>query len=237
MFNAVNAGLNFTVVGSMAGEPSGQAADGLVVGSALRGQLNDPGDLKGMKVAVNGGPGAAGGYLLAQALAPYHLTLADVTPVNLALPEQADALRSGAVAAALMSSPFLADAVNSGVGTLIAPAAPGTSVTGVIYSKDFAAKPAAQEFFDSLAEGAQDLQGDGASAPHNLQIEADATHESLDVLEREPANVFDPRLAPQTETLDAMQEVYLQSGLLGYQTPIPSSRYVDGEFSARVPTG
>jgi NitT/TauT family transport system substrate-binding protein len=91
-----------------------------VVSSQLADTVKTPADLRGKKIGVSGGPGAAGGYLLAQALAPYHLTLGDVAPVNLALPEQAAALKSGGVSAALMSSPFLSDAISSGTGKLIA---------------------------------------------------------------------------------------------------------------------
>ncbi|WP_433556916.1 ABC transporter substrate-binding protein [Pseudonocardia xinjiangensis] len=235
MFNGINSGLDVKVVGSMAGEPSGQAADGLVVSSQMAGTVKTPADLRGKKIGVSGGPGAAGGYLLAEALAPYHLTLKDVTPVNLPLPEQAAALKSGGVAAALMSSPFLSDAVSSGTGKLIASAQPGTSVTGVIYGGAFAKSPAAQPFFDALAQGAQDLQGAQAKATPNLEIEAKAIGQKLSVLQQQPADVFDPRLAPPVATLDSMQQVFQQAGLLNYTTPLPSSRYVDNTYSANVP--
>jgi NitT/TauT family transport system substrate-binding protein len=235
MFDAVHSGLDFNVVGSMAGEPGGTPADGLVVAAGLAGRVRNPGGLKGMKVGVNGGAGSAGAYLLAAALAPYHLTLRDVTLVNLALPEQGSALKSQAVAAAYMSSPFLSSATGSGAGKLIARATPGTSVTGVIYGGTFTGSKAAQPFFDALAEGAQGLQGAQATSRANLEIEAKATGQTLGVLEREPANVFSPRLTPPTGTLDAMQNVFLAAGDLNYREPLFASTYVDTAFSAHVP--
>jgi NitT/TauT family transport system substrate-binding protein len=134
-----------------------------------------------------------------------------------------------------MASPFLSDTVGSGAGTLLAQAAPGTSSTGVLYSGAFVRSPAAQPFFDALARGAQDLQGARATSPDNLKIEAAATGQSLDVLGREPASVYDPRLAPPIATLDSMQQVFLQGGLLNYPTPVPAGRYTDGTFAAHVP--
>jgi NitT/TauT family transport system substrate-binding protein len=235
MFDAVHSGLNFKVVGSMAGEPAGTPADGLVVAAGLASRIRNPAGLRGMKVGVNGGAGSAGAYLLAAALAPYHLTLRDVTLVNLALPEQESALKSQAVAAAYMSSPFLSAATSSGAGKLIARATPGTSVTGVIYGGTFAGSKAAQPFFDALAEGARGLQGAQATSAANLKIEAKATGQSLSVLEREPANVFSPRLTPPTATLDAMQKVFLADGDLNYHELLFASTYVDTTFSAHVP--
>jgi NitT/TauT family transport system substrate-binding protein len=235
MFDAVHSGLDFKVVGSMAGEPGGRPADGLVVAAGLAARIRNPGGLRGMRVGVSGGAGSAGAYLLAAALAPYHLTLRDVTLVNLALPEQESALKSGAVAAAYMSSPFLSAATGSGAGKLIARATPGTSVTGVIYGGAFTGSRAAQPFFDALAEGAGGLRGRQATSPASLAIEARATGQSLSVLERQPASVFSPRLTPPTGTLDAMQNVFRAVGDLSYHQPLAASTYVDTAFSAHVP--
>jgi NitT/TauT family transport system substrate-binding protein len=179
MFDAVNSGLNFKVVGSMVGEPGGMAADGLVVAASLASRIKNPAGLRGMKVGLSA-------------------------------------------------------ATSSGTGKLIARATPGTSVTGVVYGGAFAGSKAAQPFFDALAQGARGLQGAQATSAANLKIEAEATGQSLSVLEREPANVFSLRLTPATATLDAMQKVFLADGDLNYHEPLRARRA--REIEAACPT-
>ena len=233
MFNAIHQGLNFQIVGSMAEEASGTPANGLVVAKALQqsGKVTNPGQLKGMKIAVDGGSGSTGAYLTAAALAPYHVGLSQVSLVNLNFPEMQNALKTGAVAAAYMSTPFLGSALSSGAGALLAGAPVGVAATGVIYGGAFARSAAAQPFFDALAEGARQLQGSAATSPANLAIVAKATGESLALLQSEPPNVFSPNLAPPVSTLDAMQKVFLANHDLNYGSSIPSSRYVNTSFS------
>jgi len=233
MFNSIHQGLNFQVVGSMAEEAPGTPANGLVVAKSLKasGQVTNAGDLKGKKIAVDGGSGSAGAYLVAAALAPYHVTLSQVTLVNLTFGDMGSALQSGAVAAAYESTPFLGTVISSGYGDLLAGAPTGVAVTGVIYGGTFAHSAAAQPFFSALVKAAKTLQGSAANSKANLEIVANATGEKLSLLESEPRNVFSPNLAPPVATLEGMQKVFLQAGNLDYKTLIPSSTYVNAKFS------
>ncbi|HEY6494789.1 MAG TPA: ABC transporter permease subunit [Trebonia sp.] len=236
MFNAIHQGLDFKVVGSMAEEAPGTPANALVGAESLdkSGAVTSPAALKGKKIAVDGGAGSTGAYLVAKDLAPYHVSLSQVTLVNLDFPEMASALHSGAVAAAFMTAPFLGSAVSSGAGKILASAPVGVAATGVIYGGAFAKTPAAQQFFDALVEAAGQLQGKQASSAANLAIVAKATGETLSALEAEPANQFSPDLAPPVSLLNDMQSVFLGSKDLNYSAPIASSTYVDGTFSANA---
>ncbi len=233
MFSAINQGLNFRVVGSMAEEAPGRAANGLVLSSSAK--ASSPTAiakaLKGQKIAVDGGAGSTGAYLLALALAKYHLTLAQVQLENLAFPEMTSALQSGGVVAAYMSSPFLGQALSSKAGRLVAGAPVGVPATGVIYGGSFARSSLAQPFFDALVEASHQLQGNKASSKANLAIVAKATGESLTALEAEPPNRFSPDLAPPVAVLAQMQRIYLNNHNLDYTKPIPSSKYVVTSFS------
>lgn len=231
MFNAIHQGLNFKVVGSMAEEAPGTPANGLVVASSLASKVKNAGDLKGMKIAVSGGAGSTGAYLVSQALKPYNLTLKDVTLVNLAFPEMESALKSGAVAAAYPPAPFLGAIIKDKVGTLLSGAPVGVAAVGVIYGGAFAKTKAAQGFFDALVEASKKLQGSNVNSAANLAIVAKATGEKLSLLESVPPNVFSPTLAPPTKTLQSMQKVFLQSKNLDYTSLIPSSQYIDSTFS------
>lgn len=231
MFNAIHQGLDFKVVGSMAEEAPGTPANGLVVSSSLASKVKNAGDLKGMKIAVSGGAGSTGAYLVAQALKPYNLTLKDVTLVNLAFPEMESALKSGAVAAAYPPAPFLGAIIKDNVGTLLSGAPVGVAAVGVIYGGAFAKTKAAQGFFDALVEASKKLQGSNVNSASNLAIVAKATGQKLSLLQSEPPNLFSPTLAPPTNTLQSMQQVFLQANNLDYTSLIPSSKYIDSTFS------
>ncbi|HEY4044457.1 MAG TPA: ABC transporter substrate-binding protein [Rhodopila sp.] len=236
MFNAIHEGLDFKVVGSMAQEAPGTPANALVGAESLfkSGKVTSPAGLKGKKIAVEGGSGSTGAYLVARALAPYHVSLSQVTLVNLDFPEMASALQSGAVAGAFMTAPFLGSAVSAGVGKILASAPVGVAATGVIYGGAFAKTPAAQQFFDALVQAAQHLQGQQADSPANLAIVAKATGESLSALKAEPPNEFSPDLAPPVSLLNDMQNVFSSTKDLSYGTPVSSSSYVNGTFSAHA---
>lgn len=236
MFDAIHQGLSFKVVGSMAEEAVGTPANGLVVAKSLyaSGQVTTAAGLKGRKIAVDGGSGSAGAYLLATALAPDHVSLGQVNLVNLSFPEMQSALKSGAVAAAYLSTPFLSAALSSGVAAPLVGAPSGVAVTGVIYGGTFARSAAAQGFFDAIVQAAKQLQGSAANSPANLGIVAQATGEKLSALEAEPPNVFSANLAPQTSTLAAMQGVYLANKNLSYTSPLSPTKYVDSTFSAKA---
>lgn len=233
MFDAIHQGLDFTVVGSMAEEAPGAAANGLALATSAWSSNNAKvaATLKGARIAVDGGAGSTGAYLLARALEKYHLRLDQVTLVNLAFPEMQSALKSGGVTAAYLSGPFLSSALSSGVAKLITGAPIAVPATGVIYGGHFARTKAAQGFFNALVEATHRLKGKAVSSKANLEIIAKATGESLSLLEAEPPNLFNPNLAPPVAVLNQMQRVYLANHNLDYSSLIPASKYIDRTFS------
>jgi len=236
MFNAIHQGSGLKVVGSMGEEASGTPANALVGAASLdkTGKVTSPAGLQGEKIAVDGGAGSAGAYLLAQALAPYHLSLSQVTLVNVKPSAMAEALQAGTVAAAYMPAPYLSAAVSAGQAKVLAAAPAGIATTGVLYGSAFASTPAAQQFFSALAEAAGLLQGPAPSFPVNLTLVAQATGESLSVLEKAPQSDFSPNLAPSSSLLNDMQNVFLSAKELNYGTAIPTSSYVEGTFSTSL---
>lgn len=235
MFNALNSGLKFKVVGSMGvspGDPK-KSPTALEVSKSLidSGAVKDLKDLKGKKIAVAGGPGATGGYLLAAVLKTAGLTLKDVEPVNLSNPDMEAAIKSGGVDAALPSAPFSTNMEINGVATPLAVPAKGTTGTGVMYGADFAGKDTAQKFFNALVKGAKDVQGDLSTNKEVLQILADATGQKVDILAKTPFYTWHPDLAPQPDQLDAMQKIWMDTGLVEYQDAIKTSTFVDEKFA------
>jgi len=236
MFNEIHQGSGLKVVGSMAEEAPGTPANALVGAESLykSGKVTGPASLAGEKIAVDGGAGSAGAYLVAKALAPYHVSLSQVTLVNVSSSQMASALRAGTVAAAYMTAPYLGSAVSAGDARVLAAEPAGVATTGVIYGGAFASTPEAQQFFDALAEAAGQLQGVAPSFPANLSLVAQATGESLSVLEKEPQSDFDPGLAPSASLLNDMQSVFLSGRELSYGSLISTASYVDGALSASI---
>ncbi|GHF36177.1 ABC transporter substrate-binding protein [Streptomyces morookaense] len=217
LFNAMDQGLKVKVAASM-GASTGARPSPTALEVAQRvldsGEVKDAADLKGRKVAVAGGAGAAGGYQLAATLRGAGLTLKDVTVVNVAIPDMRSALADGGVDAALAPAPFTTAMEEAGVARPLAVPPRGTSATGVVFGTAFADKPAAEKFLTALRKGAADLQGAGATSEETLGVLAEATGQKVEVLRKTPSYQWDPRLAPDAQQLAAQKRAYRDADLL-----------------------
>ncbi|MEU8569955.1 ABC transporter substrate-binding protein [Streptomyces pathocidini] len=217
LFNGVAKGLGVKVAASM-GASTGERPSPTALEVSKRlvdsKKIENVDDLRGRKVAVAGGEGAAGGYQLAATLRQSGLTLKDVQVVNVAIPDMRTALVEGGVDAALAPAPFTTAMEEGGVAVALAVPPKGTSATGVVLGNAFAGKPAARKFLAALRKGAADLQGPGRSSDENLRILAEATGQKLDVLRKTPPYQWDPQLKPDTAQLSHQQQTYRDAGLL-----------------------
>lgn len=235
MFNALEQGVAFKVVGSMGispGDPE-NSPTALEVRQDLLddGTVTEVADLKGRTIGVAGGPGATGGYLLAAMLEEGGLTLNDVEISNLATPDQEPALTNGSVDAATPSAPFSSAMEEAGVASPLAVPAKGTTGTGVMYSESFASADLAQGFFTALAKGAQELSDDGKQTDEVYEILADTLGQDIEVLKASPMYTYLPDLAPQPDQLEAMQAVWIEAGQITYEEPLDVASIVDASFA------
>ena len=235
MFNALEQGVAFKVVGSMGispGDPE-NSPTALEVRQDLvdDGSVTSVADLKGRTIGVAGGPGATGGYLLAAMLEEGGLTLADVEISNLSTPDQEPALTNGSIDAATPSAPFSTAMEEAGVASPIAVPAEGTTGTGVIYSEKFLGSELAQSFFTALTRGAQELATDGVQTDEVYQILADTLGQEIDVLKASPMYSYLPDLAPQPDQLEAMQEAWIAAEQITYTDPLDVAGIVDSSFA------
>jgi NitT/TauT family transport system substrate-binding protein len=237
MFSALDRGLDFKVVGSMGASTGKDPAPSALMVSR-KAAVKRIADLKGAKIAIAGGPGSAGGYLLASILETDGLDLTDVKVVNVALPDQEQAIKSGAVLAALPPAPFTTSMEADGVATEFASPPAGTTSTGVIYGSEFSESELAQKFFRALVKGAQDLQTESQKrSPETLKILSDYTGQKISVLREVPFYDWDPALAPPTSTLDGMQRAFIAAGLVKYAKPIPDGEFIDASLSQAAAQG
>ena len=239
MFNARNEGLEFQIVGSMGintGDPANSPTMLIAAQKAYdEGTVTKVADLKGKKIAAAGGPGATGGFLTASILASEGLTLSDVEIVNLSTPDMPNALATGAVEAVLASAPVSGRIVADKAGTALGVPAQGVGSSGLMYGPEFASSDAAQKFFDAIAKGAADLQGDGIKDEANLAILAKATNQEVDAIKALPFYTFDAKLTPQPATIEQMQQIWMEGGQISYTTPLTIDQLVNDTFSKATP--
>ena len=238
MFNAVDQGLEFQIVGSM-GVNTGNAEASptmLLVASQFHqdGSITKVEDLRGKKIAAAGGPGSTGGFLTAAILATGGLTLNDVEIVNLATADMPNALANGAVDAALASAPTSGRIVADGVGVVLGVPDKGVGSSGLMFEPEFAKSENAQKFFNAVVRASADLQDGGISSEENLAILAKATGQEVDALKAVPPYNFDPKLAPNVETIKQMEAVWMSIGLITYTEPLDMSKLVNETFYKNV---
>lgn len=226
LFNAVAKGLDVKVAASMGASTGADPSPTTLEAAKKRvdsGELSRLQDLRGRKVAVAGGTGAAGGYQLDATLRQAGLGLADVTVVNVPIPDMQGALASGAVDAAMAPAPFTTAMEKQGVAHPLAVPPQGTTASGAVFGGAFDRGPAAAGFLAALRRGAADLQGEGATREENLRILAEATGQDIAVLRTTPPYGWTPDLRPDKAQLAAMQHTYREAGLLEADpVPFPS---------------
>lgn len=240
MFSAMEAGLGVKVVGSMGiSDGSEDNAVAALVGSKKlydSGDVTEIADLKGKRVAVNGGEGSAAAYLVDVELGKANLNATDVELVNLGGPDMPTALANGSVDAAYNNPPFTTQMVEDGVGVILGTPPKGTSATGILFGEQFMENDeVAQRFFNALARGAQDLQDGAGLEPENAKILADATDQEVQRVQSLPLYTWRPDLAPAVDQLTAMQESWIELGALEYKEPLRADTYVVTKFAENVP--
>ncbi|MFJ7205865.1 ABC transporter substrate-binding protein [Streptomyces sp. NPDC098789] len=228
LFNAMAKGVEVKVAASMGGSTGEHPSPTTLEVSrrlADSGELARPEDLRGRKVAVAGGGGAAGGYQLAATLRQAGLTVKDVTVVNVAIPDMKNALANGGVDAAMAPAPFTTAMEADGTAKALAVPPRGTTASGLVLGSAFDGTPGAAKFLTALRRAAADLQGDGAKSEEVLAALSRATGQSVEVLRATPPYRWTPDLAPDTAELTAQQQAYATAGLLD-SAPLPADRLV-----------
>jgi NitT/TauT family transport system substrate-binding protein len=238
MFNAIHTGLNIKVVGSMGVQPGSDepSPSAMIVSKKLvdSGKYKSLADLRGHKVGALGGVGGTSAYYISMALRTVGLGDKDVTLVNLSSPDIPSAIKNGSIDAAFVSAPFWKMAVDDGTAKEVWTTPKGTSGTGVIYGGKFATSKYAQPFFDALAHGAQDLQGQERYSTENLKIIGQYTDQTADQVKANPLYTWFPDLHPLADQLGDMEKTWMNIGALNYSDPTPQKQYVDSSFADHV---
>lgn len=241
MFNALSAGLGFRYVGDVSRTAGGSTGTQFYVSTRAldSDEVKTISDLKGKKIAIAGGAGATGGYMLAKILEEGGLTLNDVKVLKLPFSDMEVGLKTGAFVGAIPASPFDGKIAEDGVGKPFKPVPRGIAGIGVEYGESFiSSRPkAAQAFFDALVRAAGDLQPDKLGNPENAEILAKATGAPVALIKRQLIQSLYPRYLSIGSFVRNAQPVYMKAGLLDYKVPLPMSRVIDETFTKNAEAG
>src|SRR5262245_9623436 len=236
-FNAVAASLPVEFVAPL---HSGYVEDYFTVRKASwEKEIKRIGDLKGRPVALNV-RGAAGEWILEQALKRDGLGLKDVQVKIMPFPDMVPALESGAVEAAILTEPFPTLAEERGVALRPLPRPAGakaTPITAIFWNKDWASKnpDLAHKVMLAYLKAARDLALDnGWKQERNIDLMVKYTGAKADVIRRARAHVLDANLDMDMGVLESMQKLSAEQGYLKYKDLLPPSRLFNLTYRDRA---
>jgi ABC-type nitrate/sulfonate/bicarbonate transport system substrate-binding protein len=235
-FNALNKGFDFKVIASAAIAPAKNIPSKFEIKKTLidNGTVKKISDLKGKKIAVAGGTGSTGAYLAVKALQTDGLTAKDVQFVNLANPDMLQALNNGAVDAALMGTPFSTQAIQQGVGAVLADDfAPSYATTTYMFSGKFIKDhpDVAKRFAVALLKGYRAIQGSNYLSDDNVKTYVKYTGSTEAIIRSTPPLVYDPNMIIGKDSIVDQEKVYRESGWTEYSQAIDVQKMLDSSFA------
>ena len=238
-YNAFNKGFDLRIVGSAAVQPRKDGPTIIIVRKDLRdsGKVKSVADLKGMKVALAGGPGTTGAYFVARALKDAGLTVKDIEIVNLANPDMPLAIEKSSVDAALVGPPYSDQILGGGKGVLLAKdMAPGAMTTVFMYSGKFIKErpDTAKRFMVALVQGSRAMQGNKYLDPANMKGYLRYVTSTEAAIRAGKPQVYDPDLKVDIDSIKNMEEIFRWAGWTNYTTEIAEEKMADASFAANA---
>lgn len=235
LWNGWNQGLDIRIIAPGALEPLENSPTKLIVREDLfeSGEVTEVADLEGMIVAVAGGPGSGGEYLLAKALELGGLTIRDVETQNIANPDMPAAFENDAIAAGILGSPFADQVIESGAGVELATdLTPGLMTVAFVSSGQFVNErpEVALRFVLALTEASRLMQGEDYLSDENLEAYLTYTNSTEEALRSGVPVVYDPNMVIPLEGLADVERVHRENGRTDYTEPIDLENVTDTSF-------
>ena len=235
LWNGWNQGLDIRIIAPGALEPFENSPTKLIARKDLvdDGTITDVASLAGQTVAVAGGPGSGGEYLLAKALELGNLTIRDVETVNIGNADMPAAFENGSIAAGILGSPFADQVINDGFGVALAgDLTPGLMTVAFVGSGQFVTERSevAARFVLALTEAARLMQGDDYLSAENIAAYLKYTNSDEAALRSGTPVVYDPNMELPVEGLADVERVHRENGRTEYEQPIDLDNVVDGQF-------
>jgi NitT/TauT family transport system substrate-binding protein len=236
-FNGANKNMGVKIVAPMAIQPMKGAPAPILVRSDLAHEIASPKQLKGKRIAVGGGAGSTGEYMLLRVLEKAGIEKNEVTLVNLAFPDMPLAFSKKSVDAGLIPAPFSIVPLEEGTAKILVPVCtPGEMVTVLSFGEKFMTKSPllAERMVAAIMKATRDLGRAGGYTDEFINIFLKYYKIDRDKLVKIDLYDFDPDLKIQEKTLKEMERVYAKYGQLSYQPPLPIDKLVETSFATKA---
>jgi NitT/TauT family transport system substrate-binding protein len=242
LFNAINQGLEIKVVcGASVFNKEGYASIPFIVRKDLvdSGEITQPSDLKGKKIAVNVPRGMAE-YMIVQVLESGGLTVEDVELVPIPFPDIVQSLANKAVDAAFLPPPFSDVTIKDGTAVEMfgEDTGAGEIQNGVVYLGERILDPANREaalrFLSAHLKAVRELMNGGFQDDEDLAIISKYTKLDPEVIKKTLLNYMDPNCTLLPDSLMKTQEYYVSQGYTDFTEPISLDKVLDESFLKEV---
>lgn len=228
-------GMEMRIVAPGALEPTQGSPTRLLVRKDLResGKVRQVADLRGMKLAMAGGPGSGGEYLAAKALERGKLTIRDVQALSLGNADMPAAFATRSIDAGILGSPYADQALAAGHAVALAEdLTPGAMTVAFVASgKLLKERPeVARRFVLALMEAARLMQGPDYLAPENLKAYLAHVNTTEQALRAADPVIYDPNQTLSLEGLRDVERVHRENGRTEYKTPFDPQTVTDGSL-------
>jgi NitT/TauT family transport system substrate-binding protein len=231
-FNAINRGIELTVIAPLHFERNPQATPLMVSKERFdSGELDSIEKLAGKKVSVNAR--GATEYWLDQALRTGGLTIEDIDLLELGFGDVSAALASGAIDAAMLGEPLATAAENEGIAVRLADGfISDFQPTFVYVNPGFAEEnpELVTGFMAAFLEGCRDLTADDWANDENLDLLNRQTRVDVELIEQSSRTYCEPNGEIDAADLQTLQEFFAARGLLDYDELLDVESFIDRSY-------
>jgi NitT/TauT family transport system substrate-binding protein len=236
-FNGAYRNMGVKIVAPMAIQPVKGAPAPILVRTDLADEIKSPKELKGKRIAVGGGAGATGEYMILRVLEKAGIEKRDVTLVNLAFPDMPVAFSKKSVDAGLVPAPFCIVPLEEGSAKILVPiCTPGEMVAGLSFGEKFMEKSPrlAEGVVMAIMKATRDLVRVGEYTDEFINIFLKYYKVDREKLVKIDLYDFDPDLKIQEKTLREMERVFAKNGHLNYQPPVSIEKLIEPSLGVKA---
>ncbi len=231
-FNAINRGIELTVIAPLHFERSPQATPLMVSKERFdSGELDSIEKLAGKRVSVNAR--GATEYWLDQALRTGGLTIDDINLQELGFGDVSAALASGAIDAAMLGEPLATQAENEGIAVRLANDFISDFQPTFVYVNPKFAKENPElvtGFVAAFLQGCRDLMANDWDNQENLAVLNGQTRVDIDLIKQSSRTYCEPNGEIDAGDLQTLQEFFASRGLLEYDELMDVESFIDRSY-------
>lgn len=228
LFSGIDQGFEVAAAASQGQMAGDELPSGFYVRTELieSGEVSTMEDLRGMKVGMPGTVGGAASYLAGLVLGTEGVTLDEVEVVSMTYPDMNAAFESAAIDAAFVGSPFNAVVEDDDNARLFGDqqAMANQTQAALLFGPNLLEdRPqVACAFLRANMRIAQDkLAGDYNDDPEVVQGFIDESGYTEEIVLATPEYYYDSELAFDPATFEAIQEMFIDVGVLDLDEPLP----------------